>query len=129
MAGRPLSSKAVRFLAVGLVNTAIDFSIFALLLAVGLPALASNALSWLVAVLFSYAANAQWSFERQRRHRDALPRFMLSGAAISLVVSTLTVGLLSGLVGLWPAKIGGTILAAILNFVAARWSIEDKLGR
>jgi putative flippase GtrA len=36
---------------------------------------------------------------------------------------------LAGIVGVWPAKIGGVIVAAVLNFLAARWSIEGRLLR
>lgn len=126
---RRLGSKALRFMVVGVGNTAIDFAIFALALKLGMPALAANVLAWFVAVTFSYFANAGWSFERERSHREALPRFIASGAVISLFVSSFAVGVFSSLIGLWPAKIGGTILAAVLNFIAARWSIENKLRR
>ncbi len=126
---RSLHGKAVRFLIVGVGNTAIDFSVFGLLIYAGLTALLANLAAWLVAVVFSYVANANWSFERRVRHLPALLRFVASGALISLLVSSVAVGLLAGVVGLWPAKIAGTIVAAILNFVAARWSIENKLAR
>lgn len=126
---RPLHGKAVRFLIVGVGNTAIDFSVFGLLIYAGLTALLANLAAWVVAVVFSYVANANWSFERRVRHLPALLRFVASGALISLLVSSVAVGLLAGVVGLWPAKIAGTIVAAILNFVAARWSIENKLAR
>lgn len=126
---KPLGAKLLRFMTVGVANTAIDFAIFALALKLGMPALAANFLAWLVAVTFSYLANANWSFDRKRRHSEALPRFIAMGALISLLVSSFAVGLMTGVVGLWPAKIGGTIAAAILNFLAARWSIENRLGR
>jgi putative flippase GtrA len=126
---RKLRSKATRFLTVGVANTAIDFAVFGLLLYAGTAALLANLGAWLVAVLFSYVMNANWSFERRVRHLVALPRFMASGALVSLLVSSFAVGFLTGIAGLWPAKIAGTILAAILNFIAARWSIENRLGR
>ena len=126
---KPLGTKVLRFLTVGVANTAIDFAIFAMGLTFGLPPLAANVLAWLVAVTFSYVANANWSFVRQRRHSEALPRFIAMDAVISLLVSSFAVGMLANAIGLWPAKVGGTIIAAILNFIAARWSIENHLGR
>ncbi|TIO99415.1 MAG: GtrA family protein, partial [Mesorhizobium sp.] len=30
-------------------------------------------------------------------------------------------------IGVWPAKIIGVVVAAVLNFLAARWSIEGRL--
>lgn len=126
---KSLAEKIKRFLAVGLANTVVDFTIFWLCLQAGLAALFGNALAWLGAVLFSYALNARWSFDRTRSHREALPRFMASGAVISLLVSSGFVGLATPLIGLWPAKILGTLAAALLNFVAARWSIESRFWR
>lgn len=124
-----LAEKIFRFGIVGLGNTLVDFTVFWLCLRAGLPPLAGNVVAWTVAVLVSYAVNATWSFDRTRRHRDALPRFLAAGALISLLVSSLFVGLVSALTGLWPAKIAGTLVAAVLNFIAARWSIESRLGR
>lgn len=126
---KTLGEKAVRFIIVGLGNTVVDFAVFAVAIQFGLTSLLANVIAWLVAVSVSYIVNASWSFDRARSHRDALPRFLASGAIISLLVSSAAVGLLSGIIGLWPAKIGGTVLAAILNFFAARWSIENRIGR
>ena len=59
--------------------------------------------------------------------RDAFLRFVSLGALISLGVSSLSIALFAGIAGVWPAKIGGVIVAAVLNFLAARWSIEGRL--
>lgn len=125
---KTLADKVKRFLAVGLFNTAVDFSVFSLCLFAEFAPLAANGIAWLIAVLISYGLNARWSFDRSRSHLAALPRFMAAGALISLVVSSGFVGLIAPLTGLWPAKIAGTIAAAALNFVAARWSIENRIS-
>lgn len=126
---KTLPQKMLRFLTVGVANTAVDFAVFGLSVSIGAPPLIANVIAWSVAVSFSYLANAHWSFDRKRKHSEALPRFLVMGALISLLVSSMAVGLFSPVIGLWPAKICGTVVAAVLNFVAARWSIENRLGR
>ncbi len=126
---RSTSSKIVRFALVGLVNTCIDLAAFFLLLKLAVPPLAANVAAWFVAVLFSFVANGFWSFERDpgiRLHHSFL-RFVSLGALISLGVSSLSIAALAGTVGVWPAKIIGVVVAAVLNFLAARWSIEGRL--
>lgn len=126
---RSTGNKVVRFAMVGLANTCIDLSAFYLLLRLAVPPLAANVGAWFIAVLFSFAANGFWSFERNTAiglHRAFL-RFVSLGALISLGVSSLSIAALAGFAGVWPAKIGGVIVAAVLNFLAARWSIEGRL--
>ena len=133
-AGKPQRStgnKIVRFALVGLVNTGIDLAAFFLLLRLAVPALVANVGGWFVAVLFSFVANRLWSFERDpdiRLHHSFL-RFVSLGALISLGVSSLSIAVLAGTIGVWPAKIIGVVAAAVLNFLAARWSIEGRLLR
>ncbi|MER8442189.1 GtrA family protein [Mesorhizobium sp. M1066] len=128
---RSTGNKIVRFAIVGLANTAIDLASFFLLLKLGVPPVPANIAAWFVAVTFSFAANGLWSFERNRaiRLHDAFLRFATLGALISLGVSSLSIALFAGIIGVWPAKIGGVVVAAVLNFLAARWSIEGRFLR
>lgn len=128
---RSLGGKMIRFAVVGLANTAIDLAAFTGLLWLALPPLGANVGAWLVAVAFSFIANRFWSFERD----PSIPlshsvfRFVSLGALISLGVSSAFIVGLSGWIGVWPAKIVGIVVAAALNFLAARWSIEGRLLR
>ncbi|ESY72406.1 GtrA family protein [Mesorhizobium sp. M1050] len=126
---RSTGNKIVRFAIVGLANTAIDLASFSLLLKLQMPPLPANIGAWFVAVIFSFAANGFWSFERNRaiRLHDAFLRFASLGGLISLGVSSLSIALFATTVGVWPAKISGVVIAAVLNFLAARWSIEGRL--
>lgn len=126
---RSFGEKALRFGAVGILNTLVDLASFGLLIALSVPALVANVGAWLVAVSFSYALNSRWSFERNAALHEgwSILRFFGLGALISLGVSSGAILTLTGLIGLWPAKILGIVMAAVLNFIAARWSIEDRL--
>ncbi|WP_157015417.1 GtrA family protein [Mesorhizobium xinjiangense] len=126
---KSLATKSGRFVLVGIANTLIDLAVFSLLVAAGMAALVANVLAWLVAVVFSYAVNSRWSFDRDTRLSDARSalRFISLGAVISLGISSGFLLALTGVIGVMPAKIFGVIVAAILNFIAARWSIEDRL--
>ena len=128
-AQRGLAGKAGRFIGVGLVNTAIDMAVFALLVALSVSPLPANVGAWAVAVTFSYFFNSRWTFDRNDNisEKHSFVRFVSLGALISLGVSSGAIAALSGTIGLWPAKILGVIVAAVLNFVAARWSIENRI--
>lgn len=126
---RSLRGKLGRFAVVGLANTAVDLAVFSVMLKlVGMP-LVSNLVAWSVAVVFSFAANSLWSFDRNREKPVAHSffQFVSLGALISLGVSNLSIALLQGAIGVWPAKLIGVAVAAVLNFAAAKWSIEGRL--
>lgn len=129
--GRSLGSKMIRFAVVGLANTAIDLAAFTALLWLAIPPLVANVGAWLAAVTFSFVANRLWSFERDHSIplSHSMFRFVSLGALISLGVSSAFIVGLSGWIGVWPAKIAGIVVAAALNFLAARWSIEGRLLR
>ena len=126
---RSIWAKLLRFGVVGIINSLIDLAVFGALVAAGTAPLLANLVGWTVAVAFSYVANSRWSFERSRQigeARSAL-RFVVLGAAITLGVSSGAIIVLSRPIGVLPAKIVGLVAAALLNFIAARWAIEDRV--
>ena len=125
---RSLTGKAVRFGLVGLANSVVDLAVFTVALWADVPPLLANFVGWGVAVVFSYVVNSRWSFERSARIGDlrAAARFIGLGALITLGVSSGAIAALAGVVGVMPAKIIGLVVAAVLSFVAARWSIEGR---
>lgn len=128
-APRPLHSSMARFGVVGAANSLIDLSIFSLAIWSGGAPLFANFLGWLTAAAFSYALNSRWSFDRDRNMNEAVSvlRFMVSGAVVTLGVTSGVLLALGGVIGVLPAKLAGLALAAAINFMAARWSIENRL--
>ena len=126
---RSLPGKAIRFGIVGIANSVVDLAGFAAALAVGIAPLLANLAGWGVAVVFSYVLNSRWSFERSKRVGDlrAAARFRGLGALITLGVSSGAILVLADFIGVMPAKLLGLAVAAVLNFLAARWSIEDRI--
>ncbi len=56
-------AEKIRFVIVGVINTAIDFGILFILVAMGLPTIASNFVSTSVAMVFSFFANKSFTFK------------------------------------------------------------------
>lgn len=129
-AARPLRSKLLRFAAVGIANSGVDLAVFTAAITLGAAPLLANFLGWAVAVVFSYVLNSRWSFERDRSVGDARSalRFITLGALVTLGVSSVVIVSLAEAVGPFTAKLVGLALAAVLNFVAARWAIENRIS-
>ncbi len=116
---RALVLKAVSFAAVGLVNTAVDFSIFwATAKWLGWPLILANVFAWSVAVSFSYMINSITTFGpesgRTLRWRDYLT-FATSGVA-GMVTSTATLFVLSFVTPLILAKLASVLVSFAANF-------------
>jgi len=116
---RALALKAVSFALVGVLNTAIDFSIFwTAAKFLQWPLVPANVLSWLVAVSFSYTMNSVITFGpetgRVLRRRDYLT-FVASGVA-GMVTSTATLFVLSYFVPLLAAKLVSIAVSFVVNF-------------
>jgi putative flippase GtrA len=70
-----------RFIAIGLVNTAIGFGIFAALqLGAGWSPFAANLTGYAVGWLVSYTLNRRFTFRSGRSHGSAVPRFVFVAA-------------------------------------------------
>jgi putative flippase GtrA len=116
---RAIALKAASFAMVGIVNTAIDFSIFwTSVTYMRWPLIPSNVLAWLVAVSCSYAMNCLITFGpesgRILRWRDYVT-FAASGVA-GMVSSTATLFALSYLVPLLAAKVLSIAVSFGVNF-------------
>src|SRR5262249_10899646 len=103
---RAIALKAASFALVGIVNTAVDFSVFwTTATYLHWPLIPANVLAWLVAVTFSYVMNSFITFGpesgRILRWRD-YASFAASGIA-GMISSTATLFALSYFVPVLPA--------------------------
>ena len=116
---RAVALKAASFAMVGVVNTAIDFSVFwTTAHFLGWPLVPANVLAWLVAVSFSYAMNSFITFGpesgRVLRWRD-YATFLASGVA-GMVASTATLFALSYVMPVLAAKLISIAISFMVNF-------------
>jgi putative flippase GtrA len=116
---RALALKAISFAIVGVLNTAIDFSIFwTAARFLGWPLVPANVLAWLVAVTFSYMMNSFFTFGpesgRILRWRD-YATFAASGIA-GMVASTATLFALSYVLPVLVAKLLSILVSFVVNF-------------
>jgi putative flippase GtrA len=116
---RAVVLKAISFALVGVVNTAIDFSVFwTAAHFLGWPLVPANVLAWLVAVSFSYAMNSLITFGpesgRILRWRD-YATFAASGVA-GMVSSTATLFALSYVMPVLAAKLISIAVSFAVNF-------------
>ena len=116
---RAVALKAASFAMVGVVNTAIDFSVFwTTVHFLGWPLVPANVLAWLVAVSFSYAMNSFITFGpesgRVLRWRD-YATFVASGVA-GMVASTATLFALSYVMPVLVAKLLSILVSFVVNF-------------
>lgn len=118
---RAVTLKAISFATVGVVNSAVDLCVFSFAFYVlALPIVASNALSWLVAMTGSYIMNSTFTFAAESGGRLAFGRYL--GFALSqvagFVANTGTVWCLVELllVPAWAAKVAAIGVSFAVNF-------------
>lgn len=116
---RAILLKAVSFGLIGFVNFAIDFAIFSLgYFYLGLPIIAANVISWIVAVSNSYVLNSRITFAAESggklRVKDYLA-FCLSQAG-GLVANTATVFVASYFMPVLVGKLLAVGAGFLVNF-------------
>src|SRR5436305_7267459 len=116
---RAVALKALSFALVGLVNTAVDATIFFLLLAYVTPSLAiANVTAWFVANTGSYVMNSLTTFSAETggrlRAKDYLG-FVGSGL-VAVTASTITVVLAAQFMPVWAAKAIAILVSFAVNF-------------
>ncbi|WP_046216130.1 GtrA family protein [Paenibacillus wulumuqiensis] len=109
------ASQAVRFAAVGVSNTAIDFIVFMLLhQLIGIAP--AQVISYGAGTANSYFWNRRWTFARGKGwNMGELLRFLLVNAIVA-AITTMVISLLSASIPVWIAKITVTVLGLAINF-------------
>lgn len=128
-AERAIALKALSFAVIGVVNTAIDFSIFwTANQLLGWRLVPANVVAWVVAVSFSYAMNSFITFGpesgRVLRWRDYLT-FVVSGIA-GMVCATATLVALSYVFPVLAAKLISILVSFVVNFSLSHFVVFRK---
>jgi len=120
--GRPefkIILKAISFALVGVVNTAVDATVFFLLLAYATSSLiVANVIAWLVAVTGSYVMNSFTTFAAETGRELQLKRyfgFVASGIA-AVTATTVTVVIAAKFMPIWVAKAIAVLVSFAINF-------------
>ena len=119
------STKPLRFIIVGIANTAIDFIVLLSLTAVGLPLVAANFISTSVALTFSFFANRTFTFGSTGKKRSQALRFLLVTLVglwvLQPIVLVLAVPVLEGMLSreasIVVAKLIATVVSMVWNYL------------
>ncbi len=123
----------VKFSIVGIVNTAVDFSAFALLYSVlGIHYLPSQAISYTLGLLNSFVLNKLWTFNNRSCQIPVQLTKFFSINIVSLLISLLGLRLLCGYFGfnVYIVKICIIIITQMVNYCGYRfWVFQKNLNR
>ena len=120
----------VRFTGVGAIGTAVDFTIFALLvlLIAGLPEAIATGISATFGAIVNYFLNYKFTFDTDKSHKDALPKFMLI-AMIAVLMNIVLMFVLHDLLGITAllAKIIATGVVFFITFMGNKlWTFAER---
>ncbi|WP_017814270.1 MULTISPECIES: GtrA family protein [Paenibacillus] len=109
------TNQAVRFAAVGVSNTAIDFIVFMLLHHL-IGVAPAQVISYAAGTANSYFWNRRWTFERGKGwNMGELLRFLLVNGIVA-AITTIAISLISATIPVWIAKMVVTVLGLVINF-------------
>lgn len=113
------SRRFVRFLAVGVLNTAFGYVLYALLLWIGLAPQPALALSWAVGVLWNYQTHARLVFD-QGGYKRLLPYVGAYGLIYLINAAALQAALSAGLAPLLAQALLVLPMAALAFILISR---------
>lgn len=119
--------KFIKFNAVGLLNTVIDFVVYTLLTAVGMNFAAAQVISYGCGMLNSYICNSRWTFKEKKDSAGRVFGFVL----VNLAALGVSIGMLALCKNLWGlegalAKLIATPFSLVINFVGNRLFVFKK---
>jgi putative flippase GtrA len=132
---RAVSLKALSFATVGLINTAVDASVFFLLLGfVTSSLIVANVSAWLVAVTGSYVMNSFTTFSAETGGKLRLKDYagFVGSGLVAVIATTTTVVLAANVMPVWAAKGVAILVSFVVNFSITHFVVfrerPDKVG-
>lgn len=115
------------YAAAGVVTTAVNYVIYALLLAGNCPYLAANCLAWTGAVLAAYVMNRSWVFHSDGRVGKELFQFILL-RLVTLTAETLLLYMAVDCIRIHPvpAKLLVSVVTVLANYSLCKYGIFRK---
>ena len=116
---RAVSLKALSFATVGLINTAVDATVFFLMLGfVTSSLIVANVSAWLVAVTGSYVMNSFTTFSAETGGRLRLKDYaaFVGSGLVAVTATTITVVLAANYLPVWAAKGVAILVSFVVNF-------------
>jgi putative flippase GtrA len=118
---RAVALKAMSFAVVGLINTAVDATIFFLLLGFVTSSLViANVTAWFVANVGSYVMNTFTTFSAETGGRLSLRHYagFVGSGIVAVIASTIAIVVAARFVGLpvWAAKAIAIVVSFAVNF-------------
>jgi putative flippase GtrA len=123
---RTLFAKLFSFASIGLVNVAVDVTVFTGAVKIfSLPLIVSNVISWLVAVTGSYAMNSKITFGRETGGALSLHRYLRFAASgiLGVVVATTVLVVFSHYTNVAIAKFVSIVVGFGLNFCMSHFLV------
>ena len=116
---RTVSLKALSFATVGLINTAVDATIFFLMLGfVTSSLILANVTGWLIAVTGSYVMNSLTTFSAETGGALRLKDYagFVGSGLVAVTATTLTVVAAAQFMPVWAAKAVAILVSFAVNF-------------
>jgi len=116
---RAVSLKAASFAFVGLINTAVDATIFFLLLGFATSSLiVANVGAWLIAVTGSYVMNSFTTFSAETGGKLRLKDYagFVGSGIVAVTATTITVVVAAKFMPVWAAKGIAILVSFVVNF-------------
>lgn len=128
---RAVSLKAASFAFVGLINTAVDATVFFLLLAFVTPSLiVANVGGWLVAVTGSYVMNSFTTFSAETGGKLRLKDYagFVGSGVVAVIATTITVVVAAKFMPVWAAKGIAILVSFAVNFSITHFVVFRPKG-
>jgi len=126
-----VSLKALSFALVGLINTAVDATLFFLLLGFVTSSLVvANVGAWFIAVTGSYVMNSLTTFSTETGGRLRLKDYLgfVASGVVAVIATTATVGFAAKLMPVWAAKAIAIGVSFVVNFTITHFVVFRPKG-